>query len=194
MFPSGAQSYSTVSTFRNLQQCNTGKGLGIYTGDDGFLYCDALKVEDCRQQHLAALATAGLPQQPMYLYSKAQLAANFMAYREAMADLPHIIGYAVKANNNLSVMRHLCSLGSGAVLVSGNELKHAKAAGFDTTRCGNNVQQFLVGSSTNAWCLFRPLQPGNCCLSPVVSIACCLYINSTIVQGNSKRRRGQFAM
>ena len=78
---------------------------------------------------------AGLPQQPFYLYSKAQLSANFEAYRAGMSDLDHIIGYAVKANNNLAIMQHLCSAGSGAVLVSGNELKLAKAAGFDTTKC-----------------------------------------------------------
>ena len=43
--------------------------------------------------------------------------------------------YAVKANNNLPILRHLSGLGSGAVLVSGNELKLAMAAGFDPTRC-----------------------------------------------------------
>ena len=112
-----------------------GQGTGIYSGDDGYLYCDSLRVEDCRQQHLAALTAAGQPQQPAYLYSKNKLTANFTAYREAMGDLPHIIGYAVKANNNLSMMKHLRELGSGAVLVSGNELKLAMQAGFDTTKC-----------------------------------------------------------
>lgn len=42
--------------------------------------------------------------------------------------------YAVKANNNLHILKHLQSLGSGAVLVSGNELHLAVAAGFDPTR------------------------------------------------------------
>ena len=58
-----------------------------------------------------------------------------------------IIGYAVKANNNLHIMRHLLQLGSGnsssttidsdrigAVLVSGNELKLAHSAGFDPSK------------------------------------------------------------
>lgn len=114
---------------------DAGKGLGFYTGDDGYLYCDTMRVEDCRQQHLSALEDAGLPQQPMYLYSKAKLEANYRAYQDAMEDLPYIVGYAVKANNNLPIMKHLQSLGSGAVLVSGNELKLAQAAGFDTTKC-----------------------------------------------------------
>jgi diaminopimelate decarboxylase len=112
-----------------------GKGLGFYTGDDGYLYCDGLRVEDCRKQHLDALAAAGLPQQPMYLYSKSKLTANYTSYKEAMESLPYIIGYAVKANNNLRIMQHLQNLGSGAVLVSGNELKLAQSAGFDTTKC-----------------------------------------------------------
>lgn len=99
-----------------------------------------MRVEDCREQHLAALADAGLPQQPMYLYSKAKLEANYRAYQEAMEELPYIVGYAVKANNNLAIMKHLRSLGSGAVLVSGNELKLAQAAGFDTTKCGPQLQ------------------------------------------------------
>ena len=45
-----------------------------------------------------------------------------------------IIGYAIKANNNLAVLQHLRELGSGAVLVSGNELRIALAAGFDPER------------------------------------------------------------
>jgi len=45
-----------------------------------------------------------------------------------------IIGYAVKANNNLFILRHLQENGSGAVLVSGNELKLALLAGFEPSK------------------------------------------------------------
>ena len=72
---------------------------------------------------------------PFYLYSKNKITANYQAYAAALEGLDHFVGYAVKANNNLPIMRHLQSLGSGAVLVSGNELQAAEAAGFDTTRC-----------------------------------------------------------
>jgi len=27
-----------------------GKGIGFYTGDDGFLYCDSQKIDDIREQ------------------------------------------------------------------------------------------------------------------------------------------------
>lgn len=72
---------------------------------------------------------------PFYLYSQARITANFRAYEEALDGLDSIIGYAIKANNNMPIARHLAGLGSGAVLVSGNELRLALAAGFDPTRC-----------------------------------------------------------
>lgn len=85
-----------------------------------------MKVEDVRKS---------VPESPIYLYSEAQLKRNLSAYKEALGDLPHIIGYAVKANNNLLVMKRLRELGSSCVLVSGNELRLALAAGFDPTMC-----------------------------------------------------------
>ena len=100
---------------------------GFYKGDDGYLYCDSIRVDDVRQQ---LAVEAG----PFYLYSKDTITRNYKAYEAALQGLDSIVGYAIKANNNLLIMKHLQQLGSGAVLVSGNELKLAVAAGFDTTR------------------------------------------------------------
>jgi len=99
-----------------------GKGTGWYTGEDGYVYCDNLRVEDIRQE---------VPDSPFYLYSKDRITSNISAYKEALDGLKYIIGYAVKANNNLLIMKHLQQQGSGAVLVSGGELKLATLAGFD---------------------------------------------------------------
>jgi diaminopimelate decarboxylase len=44
------------------------------------------------------------------------------------------IGYAVKANHNFNILKHLASKGSGAVVVSGNELLMALQAGFDASK------------------------------------------------------------
>jgi diaminopimelate decarboxylase len=99
-----------------------GKGMGWYTGEDGYLYVDNMKVEAIR---------AKVPDSPFYLYSKDRVTANLQAYKKALEGLKYIIGYAVKANNNLPIMRHLQKQGSGAVLVSGSELKVALMAGFD---------------------------------------------------------------
>ncbi len=107
------------------------QSLGFYRGDDGYLYCDSVRVDDLRQQ---IPAEAG----PFYLYSKEVITRNYKAYEAALQGLDSIVGYAIKANNNLLLMQHLQQLGSGAVLVSGNELKLAVAAGFDTTRCSKS--------------------------------------------------------
>ena len=88
--------------------------------------CAGSKVEDVRHK---------VPDSPFYMYSKSRITSNYNAYTKALEGLDYIIGYAVKANNNFLVMKHLQKLGSGAVLVSGNELKLATAAGFDPVRC-----------------------------------------------------------
>ena len=75
-----------------------------------------------------------VPESPFYLYSKDRITANFRAYQQALEGLNAMPCYAVKANNNLKIMQHLQQLGSGAVLVSGNELKMALKAG-ETTSC-----------------------------------------------------------
>ena len=90
-----------------------------------YLYCEDLKVKDIQEE---------VPYSPFYLYSLAQLEANYTAYQKALDGINGFIGYAVKANNNLSLLKHLSTLGSGAVLVSGNELLLSLAAGFDLKR------------------------------------------------------------
>ncbi|KAL6560809.1 Diaminopimelate decarboxylase 2, chloroplastic [Orobanche gracilis] len=94
--------------------------------EDGFLYCEGVKVEEIMEV---------VEKRPFYLYSKPQITRNVEAYKEALKVLNSIIGYAIKANNNLKILEHLQRLGCGAVLVSGNELKLALRAGFDPTRC-----------------------------------------------------------
>lgn len=89
------------------------------------MYCEGIKVEEI-------LST--VERRPFYLYSKAQITRNVEAYSEALEGLNSIIGYAIKANNNLKILEHLRKLGCGAVLVSGNELRLALRAGFDPTR------------------------------------------------------------
>ncbi|KAJ1376071.1 PLP-binding barrel [Sesbania bispinosa] len=94
--------------------------------EDGYLYCESLKVQDIME---------AVEKRPFYLYSKPQITRNVEAYKDALEGLTSIIGYAIKANNNLKILEHLRQLGCGAVLVSGNELRLALRAGFDPTRC-----------------------------------------------------------
>ncbi|KAK2966012.1 hypothetical protein RJ640_017090 [Escallonia rubra] len=92
--------------------------------EDGHLYCEGLKVQEVMDT---------VERRPFYLYSKPQITRNLVAYKEALEGLNSIIGYAIKANNNLKILEHLRKLGCGAVLVSGNELRLALRAGFDPT-------------------------------------------------------------
>lgn len=59
---------------------------------------------------------------PLYVYSKAALTEAYMAYANACKGRNARILYAMKANSNLSILRHLASLGAGFDIVSGGEL------------------------------------------------------------------------
>lgn len=98
----------------------------IKRNDEGHLMVEDLTVKDIAN-------STGYS--PFYLTSKSQLTSNFNAYKEALADLDSaFIGYAVKANHNIHILRYFAGLGCGAVLVSGNELETAIEAGFDTEK------------------------------------------------------------
>lgn len=71
---------------------------------------------------------------PFYLMSKGQLNKNYQAYEHALEGIDSFIGYAVKANHNLNLLKHLASMGSGAVLVSENEIQTAIIAGFSRSK------------------------------------------------------------
>ncbi len=70
---------------------------------------------------------------PCFVYSRAMLEQQFQAYHKplAMADHPHLICYAVKANSNLAVLDVLARQGAGFDIVSGGELVRVLAAGGD---------------------------------------------------------------
>ncbi|GJQ09349.1 hypothetical protein GpartN1_g1140.t1 [Galdieria partita] len=122
-----------------------------YIGYDkqGFLWCEELKVMDI----LESVGTT-----PFFLYSKAQLVSNFESYLDATKGMDAIIGYAIKANNNLSLLRILSSQGSGAVLVSGGELMLAEKAGFDlhkTVLNGNGKTMSEISLAVTKGCLIN---------------------------------------
>jgi hypothetical protein len=98
----------------------------FFVNKDGYMFCEDVKIED--------VMTAVEEKRPFYLYSKSQLTRNYAAYARALQDMEYMVGYAVKANNNLKILEHLRAMGSSAVLVSGNELKLAMKAGFDPSR------------------------------------------------------------
>ncbi|CAI5498818.1 unnamed protein product [Closterium sp. Naga37s-1] len=123
--------------------------------ENGYLYVEDLRVADVAEQIWQQEDNF----RPFYLYSRPQILRNYNAYVDALKGLPgSIIGYAVKSNNNLKVLQTLCGAGSGAVLVSGNELRLALLAGFDPSRCvlnGNGKQQHELELAAEHGCLIN---------------------------------------
>lgn len=68
---------------------------------------------------------------PCWVYSRAALTEAFLSFDRALADRPHLICYAMKANSNLALLDLFARLGSGFDIVSGGELQRVLAAGGD---------------------------------------------------------------
>jgi len=66
---------------------------------------------------------------PLYVYDFDAMATQFESLKEAFRGRKSILAYAVKANSNLSVVKHFASLGSGADCVSIGEVRRALMAG-----------------------------------------------------------------
>jgi diaminopimelate decarboxylase len=87
----------------------------------GVLYAEDVALSDIAMQHGT----------PCYVYSRATLERHWRAFDEALADIDHLVCYAVKANSNLAVLNVLARLGSGFDIVSVGELERVLTAGGD---------------------------------------------------------------
>src|SRR6185437_14315747 len=67
---------------------------------------------------------------PFYCYSTATLTRHYRVFSGAFADVDALVCYAMKANSNQAVIKTLADVGAGADVVSGGELKRARAAGI----------------------------------------------------------------
>jgi diaminopimelate decarboxylase len=91
---------------------------------DGVLHCEGVPLPEL----VARWGT------PLYVYSRGAIEARYRELAEALAPVPHLIAYSVKANGNLGVLRTLAALGAGADIVSGGELHRALLAGIPPER------------------------------------------------------------
>ena len=69
---------------------------------------------------------------PFYCYSLAQLKNNYSAIKNAFKAVEPIICFSVKSNSNLTLLRELKKMGSGADVVSIGELLKATKVGAST--------------------------------------------------------------
>jgi diaminopimelate decarboxylase len=67
---------------------------------------------------------------PFYCYSTATIERHYKVFADAFADVDALVCYAMKANSNQAVIATLARLGAGADVVSGGELRRARAAGI----------------------------------------------------------------
>jgi diaminopimelate decarboxylase len=94
-----------------------------YVGNQ--LFCEGVAVE----------ALARKFGTPLFVYSHRTLSEHFARLDMAMADVEHLICFAVKSNSNQSVLRTIANLGGGFDIVSGGELQRVMAAGGDAREC-----------------------------------------------------------
>ena len=71
---------------------------------------------------------------PTYVYSRAHIEEQYRAYADALAGMPHLVCFAVKANSNIGVLNVLARLGAGFDIVSSGELERVLAAGGEPSR------------------------------------------------------------
>ncbi|MEO7054411.1 MAG: diaminopimelate decarboxylase [Rhizomicrobium sp.] len=94
-----------------------------------FSYKDGmLSAEEVGLDHLAEKVGT-----PFYCYSSATLERHYKIFASALPK-DSLIAFSVKANGNLAVLKTLAKLGAGADVVSGGELKKARAAGIAADR------------------------------------------------------------
>lgn len=91
---------------------------------DGEMYCEDVPVRRVAEQ----VGT------PFYLYSHATLTRHYRVFDEAFAGIDHLICFAMKANENLAILRLFANLGAGFDIVSGGELYRVLRAGGDPSR------------------------------------------------------------
>lgn len=88
--------------------------------DGGVLLCEGVPVERIARE----VGT------PVYVYSAATIRDRYERLAAMLSAVPYRIHYTLKANSNLAILRLLRSLGAGADVVSGGELRRAARAGF----------------------------------------------------------------
>lgn len=121
---------------------------------DGVLHAEAVNLVDLA-------ATVGTP---FYCYSSATLERHYRVFAEAFADVPALICYAVKANSNQAVIKTFAQLGAGADVVSGGELKRARAAGVPAKKImfsgiGKTAQELALAVDEDILCINVESEP-----------------------------------
>ena len=82
-------------------------------------------------ENISALTLAKKYKTPFYCYSLSQLKNNYHTFNNAFRIIKPTICFSVKSNSNLTLLRELKKIGSGADVVSLGELLKAIKAGMN---------------------------------------------------------------
>jgi diaminopimelate decarboxylase len=140
-----------------------------YRGDT--LFAEALPLNAIAEQYGT----------PCYVYSRATLERNFLAYRNALAGCDHLVCYAVKANSNLAVLNLLAGLGAGFDIVSLGELERVLAAG------GSAGKVVFSGIAKSRREMARALEAGILCFN--IESAAELAVLNEVASSHGQRAR-----
>jgi diaminopimelate decarboxylase len=109
---------------------------------------------------------------PFYCYSTATLTRHYRVFTEAFAGVDALVCYAMKANSNQAVIKTLAALGAGADVVSGGELKRARAAGIPPEKImfsgvGKTAEELSLALDENILCVNVESEPELALLSRI---------------------------
>jgi diaminopimelate decarboxylase len=122
--------------------------------------------------NLVALAAA--VGTPFYCYSTATIERHYQVFEHAFADVSALVCYAMKANSNQAVVKTLAGLGAGADVVSGGELKRARAAGIPPHKImfsgvGKTAEELALAVDAGILCVNVESEPELELLSAIAS-------------------------
>ena len=81
-------------------------------------------------ENISAISLAKKYQTPFYCYSLSQLKSNFYNFNNIFKKINPLICFSVKSNGNISLLKELKKIGSGADVVSAGELLKVIKAGI----------------------------------------------------------------
>jgi len=93
-----------------------------------------LKKDTLCVENISTLSLAKKHKTPFYCYSLKQLKDNFHNFSNAFKASKPLICFSVKSNSNISLLKELKKLGSGADVVSAGEMLKATKAGISAKK------------------------------------------------------------
>jgi len=85
-------------------------------------------------ENVSAFTLAKKYKTPFYCYSLSQLKNNFHSFNNIFKSIKPLVCFSVKSNSNITLLKELKKIGSGADVVSAGELLKAKKAGISSKK------------------------------------------------------------